>query len=120
MTGRLGRSDTTTRVVGLGAATLLVLFLGLPIAALLARAALGGVLPTAASSRVVADALALSLGTTAITLLLAIVLGGPLAFVLARRRFRGAALIEALIDLPIVLPPAVAGLALLLVLGRRG
>ena len=44
----------------------------------------------------------------------------PLAFVLARRRFRGSALVEAVIDLPIVLPPSVAGLALLLLLGRRG
>ncbi len=39
---------------------------------------------------------------------------------LARRRFRGSTLLEAIIDLPIVLPPSVAGLALLLLLGRRG
>ncbi|HSW43864.1 MAG TPA: ABC transporter permease, partial [Patescibacteria group bacterium] len=41
-------------------------------------------------------------------------------FVLARRSFRGKWLVEAILDLPIVLPPSVAGLALLLVLGRRG
>ena len=47
-------------------------------------------------------------------------LGLPLAFVLARRSFRGKGLLEAVVDLPIVLPPSVAGLALLLVFGRRG
>ena len=47
-------------------------------------------------------------------------LGLPLAFVLARRRFRGKGWLEAIVDLPIVLPPSVAGLALLLVFGRRG
>jgi molybdate transport system permease protein len=65
-------------------------------------------------------ALALSLGTTAISLVITVGLGLPLAFVLARRRFRGRWLVEAIVDLPIVLPPSVAGLALLLVLGRRG
>jgi molybdate transport system permease protein len=99
---------------------LLVLFLGLPILALLARAAAGGLLPEAAGGAAVLDALALSLGTTLASLVLAVALGTPLALVLARRRPRGSALLEALVDLPIVLPPAVAGLALLLVLGRRG
>src|SRR5690606_6012507 len=47
-------------------------------------------------------------------------LGTPLAYLLARRRFRGAAVVEALVDLPIVLPPAVAGIALLMAFGRRG
>ena len=49
-----------------------------------------------------------------------VTLGLPLAFVLARRRFPGKGLLEAVVDLPIVLPPSVAGLALLLVFGRRG
>jgi molybdate transport system permease protein len=44
----------------------------------------------------------------------------PLAYLLARRRFRGQRLVEVLIDLPTVLPPAVAGLALLMAFGRRG
>ena len=48
------------------------------------------------------------------------VLGSPLAWILARRRFRGKAFAETIVDLPIVLPPSVAGLALLLVYGRRG
>jgi molybdate transport system permease protein len=113
---------TATRrgaVIPIAAATLLALFLGLPVAALLARS-LGGGLLGAAVSRPVVDALTLSLLTTLASLLLAVAFGLPLAFVLARRTFRGKALVEAIVDLPIVLPPAVAGLALLLVLGRRG
>jgi molybdate transport system permease protein len=107
-------------VVGRVAAVALALFLALPIVALLARALGAGLLADAAGSRIVADALLLSLITTAASLALAVALGMPLAFALARRRFRGATLVEALVDLPIVLPPAVAGLALLLLLGRRG
>ncbi len=66
------------------------------------------------------DALALSLSSTAVSLLLVVALGTPLAFVLARTRFRGKALAEALVDLPIVMPPSVAGLALLFAFGRNG
>jgi molybdate transport system permease protein len=106
--------------IGRVAAVALALFLALPIVALIARAAGAGLLADAAGSRIVADALLLSLITTAASLALAVALGMPLAFALARRRFRGASLVEALVDLPIVLPPAVAGLALLLLLGRRG
>ena len=106
--------------IGRVAAIALALFLALPIVALIARAAGAGLLADAAGSRIVADALLLSLLTTAASLALAVALGMPLAFALARRRFRGATLVEALVDLPIVLPPAVAGLALLLLLGRRG
>ena len=58
--------------------------------------------------------------TTAISLAITVVFGLPLAFVMARRQFRGKGWLEAIIDLPIVLPPSVAGLALLLVFGRRG
>ena len=95
-------------------------FLGLPVAALVGRAVLDGSLVGAVGSRVVLDALALSLVTTAISLVITVALGLPLAWVLARRRFPGKGWIEAIVDLPIVLPPSVAGLALLLVFGRRG
>jgi molybdate transport system permease protein len=102
------------------AAIVFVLFLGLPVVALLARALLDGSFGTALISGAVLTALWLSLATTAVSLLLTVIVGLPLAFVLARRSFRGRWLIEALIDLPIVLPPSVAGLALLLVFGRNG
>ncbi|MEI7743858.1 MAG: ABC transporter permease [Chloroflexota bacterium] len=96
------------------------LVLGLPVAALVARAILDGSLAATAGMDVVVSALALSLATTTVSLAAMVVFGTPLAFVLARRRFRGSMLLETVIDLPIVLPPSVAGLALLLLLGRRG
>lgn len=101
-------------------AVLLALLLGLPVAVLIARAVLAGSLVAAAGSDAVLGALGLSLATTAVSLVVTVAIGLPLAVVLARRRFRGKWLTEAVIDLPIVLPPAVAGLALLLVFGRRG
>ncbi|HEV7810638.1 MAG TPA: ABC transporter permease [Candidatus Limnocylindrales bacterium] len=96
------------------------LFLGLPVGLLVTRAVFGGSLVAALGSAPVLDALGLSVVTTTISLVLTIAIATPLAHLLARRRFRGAALLEALVDLPIVLPPSVAGLALLLALGRRG
>lgn len=96
------------------------LFLGLPVVVLVARALLDGSLARALTAHVVLSALALSLATTAISLVVTVAFGLPLALVLARRRFRGSGLVEAIVDLPIVLPPAVAGLALLILLGRRG
>jgi molybdate transport system permease protein len=66
------------------------------------------------------QAISLSLVTSTATAAMVIVLGLPLAYALARRSFRGRRLVEALIDLPTVLPPAVAGLALLMAFGRRG
>jgi molybdate transport system permease protein len=101
-------------------ATLFAVFLGLPVATLVARAIIDGSLANAIASPVVLDALWLSLVTTAISLVITVTLGLPLAFVLARRHFRGKGWLEAIVDLPIVLPPSVAGLALLLVFGRRG
>jgi len=103
-----------------GLAALAALFLGLPVAALVVRAVIDGSLAVALTTRVVIDALVLSLATTAISLVLTVVFGLPLALVLARLRFRGSGVLEAVINLPIVLPPSVAGLALLLALGRQG
>ena len=101
-------------------AALFAVFLGLPVVALVARAILDGSLSLSVGSRVVLDALWLSLVTTSVSLAVTVVLGLPLAYVLARRTFPGMGWLEAIVDLPIVLPPSVAGLALLLVLGRRG
>jgi molybdate transport system permease protein len=101
-------------------AVLFSLFLALPVAALVVRSIIGGALADAVASETVQTALTLSLATTAVSLVLTVIVGLPLAFLLARRRFRGKWLVEAIVDLPIVLPPSVAGLALLLVFGRRG
>ncbi len=96
------------------------LLLGLPVLMIVVRALADGSLLAALGPGVVVDALALSLLTTTASMLVMVLLGTPLALLLARRRFRGQVLLETVIDLPIVLPPSVAGLALLLVLGRRG
>lgn len=97
----------------------LLCLLALPLIALLWRTAatdfMGAVVaPTAFA------ALRVSLITSTLSTLLAIVTGTPLAYALARWPFRGRAWMELLIDLPVVLPPAVAGLALLMAFGRRG
>ena len=97
-----------------------VLFLVLPIVALFVEVVPSGDAWSTISEPVVTDALRLSLITTAITAGLTVVFGTPLAYLLARRNFRGAGLIDTLIDLPLVLPPAVAGIALLFTFGRNG
>jgi molybdate transport system permease protein len=116
-TTRAGRWSERTL---LAVAGLFALFLGLPVLALVVRAVLDGSLREALTTQVVLDALVLSLITTSVSLAITLALGLPLAFVLARRAFRGKGVLEAVVDLPIVLPPSVAGLALLLVFGRRG
>jgi molybdate transport system permease protein len=116
--GRGGRRSGDRSL--LAVAGILGLFLALPVVTLVARAVADGSLVRALEARAVLDALQLSLLTTAVSLGLTVAFGLPLAFVLARRRFPGARWLEAIVDLPIVLPPSVAGLALLLLLGRHG
>ncbi len=101
-------------------AGLLLFFLALPVMALIVRAFGAGHTWDSATTQTLRQALGLSLMTTTVSMVVVIGLGTPLAYLLARRRFRGAAVIEALVDLPIVLPPAVAGIALLMAFGRRG
>lgn len=75
---------------------------------------------TNALSRQALQALKLSLVTSSITTVIAVLLGTPLAYLLARWKFRFKSWLELVLDLPIVLPPSVAGLALLIAFGRRG
>jgi molybdate transport system permease protein len=70
--------------------------------------------------RAVRDALVVTAKTTLIAQALILVLGTPAAFLLATRRFRGRALVVSLVELPLVLPPAVAGLGLFATFGRLG
>jgi molybdate transport system permease protein len=69
---------------------------------------------------VTTDAIVVSLKTNAIAMLLTLGLGTPLAYLIGRRRFRGRKLVITLIELPLVMPPAVAGIALLVAFGRLG
>ena len=94
-------------------------FLLLPLAALLVRAP-WRTLPTALVSPEVLQALRLSLVCATLATLLCLLLGVPLAWLLARARFPGRSLVRALVTVPLVLPPVVGGVALLLLLGRRG
>ncbi len=118
--GRPIDRDRPWSLVAVALSIVAVLFLGLPVAVLVGRSIAGGSLGAALASTSIVAALVLSLTTTAVSLILTVLFGTPLAFVLARRRFRGSTLVEAVVDLPIVLPPSVAGLALLLAFGRRG
>jgi molybdate transport system permease protein len=77
-------------------------------------------LPTLLSSDVVTDALRLSIVASVSATSIAIVLGIPLAWLLARVEFPGRSIVRALVILPLVLPPVVGGAALLFALGRRG
>jgi len=96
---------------------LLVLFIALPLGRTLlasSPALLGQTLREAE----VRSAILLTFGASALATLLALVLGVPLAYVLARADFPGKALVEALLDIPVVVPHSAAGIALLLVFGR--
>ncbi len=97
----------------------LIGLLGLPLLALVLRAS-GKDFFSYALSPVSLSALKLSLLTSTTTVLVAIASGTPLAYILARWKFRGRTALELLIDLPVVLPPSVAGLALLIAFGRTG
>ena len=97
----------------------LILLLGLPLVALVWRA-IGKDFFAYALSPTAISALKLSLLTSTATVLVAITTGTPLAYILARWKFRGKTALELLIDLPVVLPPSVAGLALLIAFGRTG
>src|SRR5690242_13506965 len=95
------------------------LFLLVPLAAMLLRAPWSGLLGILENSQVL-DALRLSLVCATAATVLSLLVGVPLAWVLARGRFRGLAVVRALVTLPLVLPPVVGGVALLLALGRNG
>src|SRR5699024_4651294 len=69
---------------------------------------------------VVLDALRTTMISSTLCLLLAFITGTPLAWVLARKEFRGKQIIDTLVDLPLIMPPVVAGVALLMAFGRRG
>lgn len=100
-------------------AALGALFVLLPLVAMVSRVDWSdfGSLVTSESSR---DALWLSLRTSATSTVLCVLLGVPMAVVLARTQFRGQGLVRSLVLLPLVVPPVVSGIALLYTFGRRG
>ncbi|HLX32299.1 MAG TPA: ABC transporter permease [Gaiellaceae bacterium] len=113
----------TRRILGgvavFAAAAVALGFLVLPIVAIFARVSPGELVGQLSSS-VVTDALVLSLKTSGIAQALVLLVGTPAAYLLATRRFPGRALAVVLVELPLVLPPAVAGIGLLAGFGRYG
>jgi molybdate transport system permease protein len=96
-----------------------LIFLVLPILALILRSLASRAWEGAPNSAI-PDAIWLSFVSTLLSMVLTVLFGTPLAYILARKRFPLKRLVRVLVELPIVLPPAVAGLALLIAFGRRG
>jgi molybdate transport system permease protein len=94
-------------------------FLVLPVLAIFLRVPPGELLH-ALDNDVTRDALLVSIKTSAIAHAAVLVFGTPTAYLLGRRRFRGRGLVVTLVELPLVLPPAVAGIGLLAAFGRAG
>ena len=98
---------------------LLFLYLALPLLALFLKTTPEEILLTL-TEPVVIQSLTLSLITTIITTIVLVIIGTPVAFIQSRYPYPGKKIVDTFIDLPLVLPPAVAGLALLLLWGRMG
>ncbi|MGH7719868.1 MAG: ABC transporter permease, partial [Gemmatimonadaceae bacterium] len=105
-------------VIAAALGSIFLLFLVAPITELVVTSGASGARKLAADSEL-RDALSLTALTATSAMLLGILGGTPLAYLLARRRFRGRAVLAALLDLPLLIPHPVAGIALLLVLGRE-
>ena len=101
------------------AAVLAVAFLAVPVVAIFVHVS-PGTLAAQLGDPVVRDALVVSAKTSVIAQLLVLAVGTPAAYLIATRRFTGRDLVVTLVELPLVLPPAVAGIALLVTFGRMG
>src|SRR4051812_31641973 len=101
------------------ALTIALLFLTVPVVAIFANTAPSDLLDSL-SDPSARDALRLSLETSAIALAIIVVVGTPAAYLLAPRRFRGRSIVITLIELPLVLPPAGAGVPRLAAPGPPG
>ncbi len=119
MTARGHRDRLGFQLLLVAALAVVLVFLALPVVALFVDVAPGRMI-SALGQAPVREALLLSIETTSIAIALTVAVGTPAAYLLARRRFRGQALVLTAIELPLVLPPVVAGLALLAALGPHG
>ena len=114
---RPGRVALTLLITAL--LSLFLLFVTIPVVSLFLRISPEAFFSSLAEP-VVLDALSLSLVTATVSTVIVVLFGTPLALVNARHDYRGKVIVDTLTDLPIVLPPAVAGIALLMAFGRRG
>lgn len=101
----------------IGSAALVLLYIGLPLARTIAAPSWEQLSTTLADPQVL-ESVWLSMSTSGMAALIAFVTGTPLAYVMARREFPGKKLVESLIDLPIMIPHPVVGIALLGLTGR--
>ena len=111
--------DVALRALVATAGFLLLVLLGLPLLGLVFRVPPGDLIKRL-SDPMVLDALRLSLVTSTSATVLVILLGLPVAYLLATRNFPGKRIVEVLLELPMVLPPTVAGVGLLVAFGRAG
>jgi len=114
-----GWRDKTTRSFWKLLTLPLLTFIVIPIIALFLRVSPSDLLENLNQTQVT-KAIHLSLLTSTLTTIVTWVIGTPVAYLLARRRFRFYHIVDTLVDLPTVLPPAVAGVGLLMAFGRRG
>jgi molybdate transport system permease protein len=112
----VNRAFQLALVLALGVA---VAFLALPLLALFLRVPLGELVAQLGEERA-REAVLVSLRTSLVAHVIVLVVGTPAAYFLATRMFRGRSFVITLLELPLVLPPAVAGLALFAAFGRRG
>ena len=105
---------------GVAATVVYVLFIGLPIVALLARAGQQEGFLAGLTGELVLQALRLTVITSVVSMVIVVVVGTPFALLLARRRSTLLRVIDTFVELPIVLPPVVAGVAMLMAFGRNG
>ena len=105
---------------GVAATIIYTLFIGLPIVALLVRAGQQEGIVAGLTGPATVQALRLTAITSVTSLVIVIVAGTPFALLLARRRWALLRVVDAFVELPIVLPPVVAGVAMLMAFGRHG
>ena len=120
MLRRWRRPDSAGGVLGGVAGAIYVAFIGLPIVALLVRAGQQENLWNAVTGDLALTALRLSVFTSVVSIAVVVAGGTPFAYLLARSNHWLARLIDGLVELPIVLPPVVAGVAMLMAFGRGG
>ena len=105
---------------GIAATVVYVVFVGLPVLALLIRAAQQESFADSLTSNIALQALRLSLITSLVSMVVVVALGTPFALLLARSDSRILKAVDSLVELPLVLPPVVAGVAMLMAFGRQG
>ena len=118
--GRQQSSLGALAPAGVAATVVYVLFIGLPILALLVQASQQEGFLAGLTGELVLQALRLTVVTSVVSMAVVVVVGTPFALLLARRRSTVLRVIDTFVELPIVLPPVVAGVAMLMAFGRNG